>query len=130
MSADDLDLALRLADQADELTMARFGALDLRIETKPDLTPVTDADQGAEEALRAALSQARPDDSVFGEYTVEQVKEMFYHAEKPEQGAPPARKPLTDEDISAIVQSMSAYTWDAHMLARAIERAHGIGGEE
>jgi len=42
---------------------------------------------------------------------------------------PPARKPLTDEQISAIVQSMSAYTWDAHMLARAVERAHGIGGE-
>ena len=42
--------------------------------------------------------------------------------------APPARKPLTDEDISAIVQSMSAYTWDAHMLARAIEKAHGITG--
>lgn len=39
---------------------------------------------------------------------------------------PPARKPLTDEQISAIVQSMSAYTWDAHMFARAIERAHGI----
>ena len=36
------------------------------------------------------------------------------------------RQPLTDEEISAIVQSMSAYTWDAHMLARAIERAHGI----
>lgn len=65
--SDDLDLALRLADQADALTMARFGALDLRIETKPDLTPVTDADKGAEEALRAALSQARPEDSVFGE---------------------------------------------------------------
>ena len=42
---------------------------------------------------------------------------------------PPARKPLTDEDISAIVQSMSAYTWDAHMLARLIERAHGIGND-
>lgn len=42
---------------------------------------------------------------------------------------PPACKPLTDEDISAIVQSMSAYTWDAHMLARAIERAHGIGSD-
>lgn len=64
---DDLALALRLADLADELTMARFGALDLRVETKPDLTPVTDADKGAEEALRAALSQARPADSVFGE---------------------------------------------------------------
>ena len=40
---------------------------------------------------------------------------------------PDARKPLTDEDISAIVQSMSVYTWDAHMLARLIEKAHGIG---
>lgn len=39
------------------------------------------------------------------------------------------RKPLTDEEISIIVQSMSSYTWDAHMLARAVERAHGIGGE-
>ena len=65
--ADDLALALRLADQADALTMDRFGALDLRVETKPDLTPVTDADRGAEEALRAALATARPDDSVFGE---------------------------------------------------------------
>ena len=43
--------------------------------------------------------------------------------------APPTRKPLTDEQISAIMQSMATYTWDAHMLARAIERAHGIGGE-
>ncbi|MCF6389059.1 histidinol-phosphatase [Mycobacterium sp. MBM] len=65
--SDDLDLALQLADQADTLTMARFGALDLHVETKPDLTPVTDADKGAEEALRAALATARPDDSVFGE---------------------------------------------------------------
>lgn len=42
--------------------------------------------------------------------------------------AEPTRKPLTDEDISAIVQSMSAHTWDAHMLARRIEKAHGITG--
>ena len=41
--------------------------------------------------------------------------------------AEPARKPLTDEQITAVVQSMSAYTWDAHMLARLIEKAHGIG---
>ncbi|OKH68732.1 histidinol phosphatase [Mycobacterium sp. SWH-M5] len=65
--ADDLTLALKLADQADALTMDRFGALDLRVETKPDLTPVTDADRGAEETLRTALSQARPGDTVFGE---------------------------------------------------------------
>lgn len=65
--ADDLTLALKLADQADALTMDRFGALDLRVETKPDLTPVTDADRGAEETLRAALAETRPDDTVFGE---------------------------------------------------------------
>jgi histidinol-phosphatase len=65
--ADDISLALQLADQADTLTMERFGALDLHVETKPDLTPVTDADKGAEESLRAALSQSRPGDAVLGE---------------------------------------------------------------
>ncbi|MFN3007828.1 histidinol-phosphatase [Mycolicibacterium wolinskyi] len=65
--ADDMTLALALADQADALTMDRFGAMDLHVETKPDLTPVTDADRGAEEALREALAAARPDDTVFGE---------------------------------------------------------------
>ena len=43
--------------------------------------------------------------------------------------APPARKPLTIEEITAIVQSMSAYTWDVYMLARRIEKAHGIGND-
>jgi histidinol-phosphatase len=65
--ADDVKLALQLADEADALTMERFGALDLRIETKPDLTPVTDADRGAEETLRATLSAHRPDDALLGE---------------------------------------------------------------
>ncbi|MGN7780210.1 histidinol-phosphatase [Mycolicibacterium sp. 22603] len=65
--ADDLALALQLADQADALTMDRFGALDLTVETKPDLTPVTDADRGAEQALSATLAQARPGDGIFGE---------------------------------------------------------------
>jgi histidinol-phosphatase len=65
--ANDLALALELADAADALTLDRFGALDLRIETKPDLTPVTDADRSAEELLRASLTASRPDDSIFGE---------------------------------------------------------------
>ena len=65
--ANDLALALELADAADALTLDRFGALDLRIETKPDLTPVTDADRGAEEQLRSSLTEQRPDDSIFGE---------------------------------------------------------------
>jgi len=66
-SQDDLALALMLADRADLLTTTRFGALDLRIDTKPDLTPVTDADRAVESDLREVLARDRPDDSVLGE---------------------------------------------------------------
>jgi histidinol-phosphatase len=65
--ANDLALALEMADAADALTLDRFGALDLRVDTKPDLTPVTDADRSAEELLRSSVAAHRPDDSVFGE---------------------------------------------------------------
>ncbi|MDQ1626989.1 MAG: histidinol-phosphatase [Actinomycetota bacterium] len=64
---DDLRLAHVLADAADAQTMARFKAQDLRVETKPDLTPVTDADRDVEEAIRSTLSRARPRDAVTGE---------------------------------------------------------------
>lgn len=64
---DDLALALRLADRADGLTSSRFGALDLRIDTKPDLTPVTDADRAVENDLRDALAAERPADAILGE---------------------------------------------------------------
>ena len=67
MSRDDLALALALADRADALTTARFGALDLHVDTKPDLTPVTDADRAVETDLREARAQERPDDDVLGE---------------------------------------------------------------
>ena len=65
--SDDLGLALQMADEADALTLDRFGALDLHVETKPDLTPVTDADKSAEELLRGLLVANRPDDAVVGE---------------------------------------------------------------
>ncbi|MBS9535742.1 histidinol-phosphatase [Mycobacterium sp. M1] len=64
---EDLTLALALADRADAITLTRFGALDLRVDTKPDLTPVTDADQAVETALREALAVDRPDDAILGE---------------------------------------------------------------
>jgi len=64
---DDLALAHVLADAADAVTMARYRALDLVVDTKPDLTPVTDADKTVEEALRATLARARPRDAVLGE---------------------------------------------------------------
>jgi histidinol-phosphatase len=67
MRQDDLAFALALADRADAVTRARFGALDLRVDTKPDLTPVTDADRAVESELREALGRDRPGDSILGE---------------------------------------------------------------
>ena len=66
---DDLRLAHVLADDADSTSQARFKALDLHVMTKPDLTPVTDADQSVEEGIRRVLSRARPRDAVQGEET-------------------------------------------------------------
>ena len=63
----DLELALALADAADEISLARFQALDLKIETKPDRTPVTDADQSVEKKIREMISQLAPADIVIGE---------------------------------------------------------------
>jgi histidinol-phosphatase len=64
---DDLRLAHVLADDADSITTSRFKALDLHVMTKPDLTPVTDADNAVEEGIRRTLSRARPRDAVIGE---------------------------------------------------------------
>ena len=64
---DDLRLAHVLADDADSMTMDRFKAQDLHVTTKPDLTPVSDADNAVEDALRRSLGRARPRDAVLGE---------------------------------------------------------------
>jgi histidinol-phosphatase len=63
----DLELALRLADIADGISLARYQALDLIVETKPDLSPVTDADKAVETEIRAEISKVRRDDLVVGE---------------------------------------------------------------
>jgi histidinol-phosphatase len=63
----DLTFALELADLADSLSLPRFRAADLRVETKPDLTPVTDGDQAVERALRERIAAVRPGEGVFGE---------------------------------------------------------------
>jgi histidinol-phosphatase len=63
----DLKLALELAALADAITMTRYLAQDLIVTTKPDNTPVTDADRATEEALRKHLATARPADGLVGE---------------------------------------------------------------
>lgn len=71
--ADDLALALRMADRADAITMDRFNARDLVVETKPDLTPVSDADRAVELMLRDLVATERPEDGVLGEEYAERV---------------------------------------------------------
>jgi len=63
----DLALALELADRADSITLSRFRAADLAVATKPDLTPVTEADTAVERSIRERLAQRRPDDAIVGE---------------------------------------------------------------
>jgi histidinol-phosphatase len=63
----DLAFALELADVADAITLARFQAADLHVETKPDLSPVSEADRAVEEALRERIARERPGESVLGE---------------------------------------------------------------
>jgi histidinol-phosphatase len=64
---DDLRFAHVLADGADAQTMQRFRATDLTVNTKDDSTPVTDADQATEEAIRRTLQRSRPRDAIVGE---------------------------------------------------------------
>ncbi|MGZ4756585.1 MAG: histidinol-phosphatase [Acidimicrobiia bacterium] len=63
----DLTLALELVALADEVTLRRFRAHDLQVATKPDLTPVSEADHAAEELIRDRLATAHPGDAVLGE---------------------------------------------------------------
>jgi histidinol-phosphatase len=64
---EELALALELADLADTVTLEYFRSTDLRVDHKADASEVTIADRGAEAAMRARLSQARPDHAVLGE---------------------------------------------------------------
>jgi histidinol-phosphatase len=63
----DLSYALELADLADAITTERFQADDLIVETKPDLSPVTEADRAVEQVLRKRIGEERPGHSVVGE---------------------------------------------------------------
>jgi histidinol-phosphatase len=63
----DLAFAMELADLADSLSLPRFRATDLAVETKPDMTPVTEVDRSVEQALRDRIARDRPEDGVVGE---------------------------------------------------------------
>jgi histidinol-phosphatase len=74
----DIELLKSLADLSDEISSARFLAQDLKIESKPDLSPVTDADKAVEKKIREVLNAERPNDKIVGEEfgSAEDIKAM------------------------------------------------------
>ena len=97
-----------------------------------------DALADAADALRAALAQPEPE-PVLWEIWPRMGGAPYYSRKKPADtdyveftplyAAPPQRKPLTEEEIENL--GPLSFTWrDMVQFARAIERAHGIGGEE
>ena len=75
--AEDLDLALKMADAADSISLPRFKAQDFKIETKPDATPVTEADRAVEKALKDILASERIADGVIGEEFGKSGEDLF-----------------------------------------------------
>lgn len=65
--AEDLRLAMRIADSVDPFTLANFAGQDFTIELKPDETPVTAVDREAELRIRTILDSRRRDDAIYGE---------------------------------------------------------------
>jgi len=63
----ELAFALTLADRADAISLSRYQALDLEVTTKPDNSPVTDADKAVERAIIDAIAAQYPTDGVVGE---------------------------------------------------------------
>lgn len=63
----ELTFALTLADKADAISLSRYQALDLEITTKPDNTPVTDADKSVEAAIASAIQMQYLSDGIVGE---------------------------------------------------------------
>ena len=66
-AATELEFALELAEIADRVSMAGFRSSDLQVSTKPDMTPVSQADEDVERLLREHISEHRPDHAVVGE---------------------------------------------------------------
>jgi histidinol phosphatase-like enzyme (inositol monophosphatase family) len=62
-----LDYAVRIAQEAGDVTLRYFRRLDLQVDRKADMSPVTIADREAETLLRAKITERFPDDGIVGE---------------------------------------------------------------
>ena len=77
LTRDELEQACQVAavaaDRAREETLPRFRSV--AVETKPDGSPVTEADRAAERAIRSVLQESYPDFGILGEEYGEQDME-------------------------------------------------------
>src|SRR5690242_4341800 len=76
MSSNDLDLArametARASAQAAAIASLRHFRSGVRVETKPDRTPVTTADRESEAAIFGVIRESFPDHTLLGEETGE-----------------------------------------------------------
>ena len=71
--SDFLDFANQLADIADDISLKHFRRKDISVRTKTDGTPVTEADEAIERALREEIANAYPDHGILGEEEEERV---------------------------------------------------------
>jgi histidinol-phosphatase len=65
--AAELAFALELADQADRISMRHFRRASLIVESKPDRSPVSEADREIEQLIRARIEATRPGHAMVGE---------------------------------------------------------------
>ena len=63
---DKLDFALALSEVANQMALSKYKTNNLKIDTKPDLTPVTEADTAIEKELRRLIAQSS-NEPVLGE---------------------------------------------------------------
>jgi len=64
---DDMQLAVKLARDAGTLILSYYRSKSLKIDSKRDDTPVTEADRKAESLIRKGITEVFPDDGIFGE---------------------------------------------------------------
>lgn len=118
------DEALRLALEALEIYVK--GYADRHKSLYPTIT-----------AIKQALEQPEPEPRVWIDHRIHAWPDCFVMQPDPPHTSPlytspPKREPLTDEQIEALRRSDDLFE-DAPMwrlIARAIEAAHGIKGEQ
>ena len=126
------DEALKLALEALEKYARDFGSNDLTVKAmyvvrqalaQPEQEPVAWIYKGEKSFDGNKYSD---------EYELTASKQVALWKDKnakPLYTTPPQRKPLSDEEIGAILEDVNAYGTRLYTFARAIEAAHGIKGE-